>query len=93
MKGPAPSVAKVRLRLTEKSAVEFGGVVAVPASVEATAKRLRADIAATVRTATLQVIRRARITNLPLCAQRYNDYRKLSIAILEVAGALVGRTN
>jgi hypothetical protein len=80
MKGPAPSVAKVRLRLTEKSELEFGGVAAVLASVEATAKRLRADIAATVRTANLQVIRRACIATLPLCAQRYINGRKQSIA-------------
>jgi hypothetical protein len=84
MKGPAPSVAKVTLRLTEKSELEFGGVAAVLASVEATAKRLRADIAATVRTANLQVIRRARIATLPLCAQRYSNGRKQSIAVVHV---------
>jgi len=65
MLGFDPSVSSLRIRLTEKSEVEFGGVAEVLASDDATMERARADITATDRTATLQVIRRNRITNLP----------------------------
>jgi hypothetical protein len=44
MMGPAPSVSKVTLRLTEKSEVEFGGLAEVLASDEETMERVRADI-------------------------------------------------
>jgi hypothetical protein len=43
----------LRIRLTEKSEAEFGGVGEVLALDEETTERVKADIAATVRTATL----------------------------------------
>jgi hypothetical protein len=51
--GSEPLVSSLRIRLTEKSEVEFGGVGEVLALDEETMERVRADITATVRTATL----------------------------------------
>ena len=62
-------MSSLRIRLTEKSEVEFGGVAGVLALDEDTGERVNAVIAATVRTATLQVIRRTLTANLslPVC--------------------------
>jgi hypothetical protein len=51
--GSEPLVSSLRIRLTEKSEVEFGGVARVPALDKEFTERVKADIAATVRTATL----------------------------------------
>ncbi len=64
MLGPAPSVDSLRIRLTAKSVVEFGGVVEVLALDQETEEKVNADIVATVRTATLQVVRCTRTSNL-----------------------------
>jgi len=81
MLGPEPSVSSLRIRLTEKSEVEFGGVARVLALDKKTGERVIAVSVATVRTVTLQVIRRTLTANLSVsvsngtatvgkCAQR-----------------------
>ncbi len=57
-------MSSLRIRLTEKSAVEFGGVAGVLALDQETGERVNAVIVATVRTATLQMIRRTLTANL-----------------------------
>jgi hypothetical protein len=59
-------VSNLSIRLTEKSEVEFGGVAGVLALDQETGERVNAVIAVTVRTATLQVIRRTLTANLSL---------------------------
>ena len=59
-------MSSLRIRLTEKSEVEFGGVAGVLALDQETGDSVNAVIAATVRTATLQVIRRTLTANLSL---------------------------
>jgi hypothetical protein len=61
-------VSSLRIRLTEKSEVEFGGVAGVLALDQETGERVNAVIVATVRTATLQMIRRTLTANLSVPA-------------------------
>ena len=57
-------MSSLRIRLTEKSEVEFGGVEGVLALDQETGERMNAVIVATVRTATLQMVRRTLTANL-----------------------------